>query len=241
MLQELPTLLANAGLQLQPAKTKVWSPMPGVVGSHPLLRDLQAAMSDISGLTNLGEAVGLEPEDAYPVGDEAYITDHLQQVADRLSADRRKLRHLPDMCGDDRAGLQIAWALLQRQVPSRILQLTPPQSRIAFATRFKRKELQENLRYWLQYPTLNADQWKLAGLLITSGGLAFPNPHGQAVVARIACLATLPEFVATEPYKAATIDKERPELFGRLGPLIRPTPKEVVGSPLPPGRRGWQR
>ena len=54
-----------------PAKTKVWSPMPGVVGSHPHLQRLQAAMSDTRGLTILGEAVGLEPEDAYPVGDEA--------------------------------------------------------------------------------------------------------------------------------------------------------------------------
>ena len=87
---------------------------------------------------------------------------------------------------------------------------------------------QENFRYWLQYPILNADQWKLAELPITSGGLAFPNLHRQAVVARIACLATLPEFVVTDPYKAATIDKERPELFGRFGPLIGPTPMEVV-------------
>ena len=64
VLQELPNLLASSGLQLQPAKTKVWSPTPGVVGSYPHLQRLEAAMSDNRGLIILGEAVGLEPEDA---------------------------------------------------------------------------------------------------------------------------------------------------------------------------------
>ena len=232
VLQELPRLLASSGLQLQPAKTKVWSPTPGVVGSHPHLQRLQAAMSDVRGLTILGEAVGLEPEDAYPVGEEAYITDHIQHVADRLCADIRKLRHLPGMCGDDQAGLQIAWCLQQRQVPSRILHLlrahpTPLTDHICEQIQ---TELQENFRYWLQYPTLDADQWKIAEMPITSGGLAFPNLRRQAVVARTACLATLPEFVATAPYKAGVIDKERPELFGRLTPLMGPTPMEVLGD-----------
>ena len=113
VLQELPTLLSHTGLQLQPTKTMVWRPTPGVVASHSHPRDLQVTMSDIRGLTILGEALGLEPEDAYPVGDEAYITDHIQQVSDKLCSDIRKLCHLPGMCGDDQAGLQIAWSLLQ--------------------------------------------------------------------------------------------------------------------------------
>ena len=87
VLQELPRLLAITGLQLQPAKTKVWSPTPGVVSAHPYLRSLQATMSDIRGLTILGEAVGLEPEDAYPVGEEAYVTEQIQHIADKLCAD----------------------------------------------------------------------------------------------------------------------------------------------------------
>ena len=41
VLQELPRLLKPTGLQLQPAKTKIWSPTPGVVASHPQLRALQ--------------------------------------------------------------------------------------------------------------------------------------------------------------------------------------------------------
>ena len=119
-------------------------------------------------------------------------------------SDIRKLRHLQGMCGDDQAGLQIAWCLQQRQVPSRILHLlrahpTPLTDHICEQIQ---TELQENFRYWLQYPTLNADQWKNAEMPITSGGLAFPNLRRQAVVARTACLATLPEFVATAPYKA---------------------------------------
>ena len=51
MLQELLNFLAPTGLQLQPAKTKVWSPLPGVVASNPQLKDLQTTMSDIRGLT----------------------------------------------------------------------------------------------------------------------------------------------------------------------------------------------
>ena len=136
------------------------------------------------------------------------------------------------MCGDEQAGLQVAWSLLQRQVPSRILHLLrahPTHITDPICEQIQ-TELQENLRYWLQQPVLNADQWKLAELPITSGGLAFPNLHRQAVVARIACLATLPDFVATEPYKATLIDKERPNLYGRLAPLIGPTPMEVVGG-----------
>ena len=164
VLQELRRLLATTGLQLQPAKTKVWSPAPGVVGAHPCLRNLQAMMSDIKGLTILGEAVGLEPEDAYPVGEEAHVTEHIQHVADKLCADIRKLRHLPGMCGSP------------------------------------------------------------------VGGLALPNLRRQAVVARTACLATLLEFVATATYKDGLIDKERPELFGRLIPLMGPTPMEVPGD-----------
>ena len=236
VLQELPRLLASSGLQLQPAKTKVWSPTPGVVGSHPHLQRLQAAMSDTRGLTILGEAVGLEPEDAYPVGDEAYVTDHIQQVANRLCADLRKLRHLPGMCGDDQAGLQTAWSLQQRQVPSRILHLlrahpTPLTDNVCEQIQ---TELQETFRYWLQYPVIEADQWTIAEMPITSGGLAFPNLRRQAVVARTACLATLPEFVATAHYKAQVINKERPELFGRLSALMGPpgpTPMEVLGGP----------
>ena len=145
--------------------------------------------------------MGLEPEDAYPEGEEAYINDHLdprRRQLDRLCNDIRKLRHLPGMCGDDQAGLQIAWCLQQRQVPSSILHLlrahpTPITDPICEQIQ---TELQENLRYRVQYPHLDANQWKIAELPITSGGLAFPNLHRQAVVAMVSCLATLPEFVA---------------------------------------------
>ena len=77
------------------------------------------------------------------------------------AADIRKLRHLPGMRGDDQAGLQIAWCLQHRQVPSRILHLltcahpTPITDHICDQIQ---TDLQENLRYWLQYPTLDADQ-----------------------------------------------------------------------------------
>ena len=83
---------------------------------------------------------------------------------------------------------------------------------------------------------------RIAELPVTSGGLAGPNLHRQAVVARISCLATLPELVATQACRGGLIDRERPELFGRLSPLIGPTPMEVVGDiHNPPPRKSFAR
>ena len=62
------------------------------------------------------------------------------------------------------------------------------------------------------------------------GVLLFPTYAARRFVARTACLATLPEFVATAPYKTDVINRERPELFGRLGALMGPTPMEVLGD-----------
>ena len=95
--------------------------------------------------------MGLEPEDAYPVGEEAYVTEQIQHIADKLCADIRKLRHLPGMCGDDQAGLQIAWCLQQRQVPSRILHLlrAHPTYLTDDICEQIQTELQENVRFWL--------------------------------------------------------------------------------------------
>ena len=69
------------------------------------------------------------------------------------------------MCGDDKAGLQVAWILLQRQVPSRILHLLrahPVHLTTDICDQIQ-AELQENIRYWLHYPVLSADPWKVAG------------------------------------------------------------------------------
>ena len=92
-------------------------------------------------------------------------------------------------------------------------------------------ELQENLRYWLQFPPLTADQWKIAELPVTSGGLAFPSLHRQAVVARISCLATLPEFLATQDCRQDVIEKER--LEQRLG-------CDAPGAGRQCARPGWR-
>ena len=134
-------MLAITGLQLQPAKTKVWSPTPGVVSAHPYLRHLQATMSDIRGLTILGEAVGLEPEDAYPVGEEAYVTEQIQHIADKLCADNRKLRHLPGMCGDDQAASKQHGAYSKDRCHPGFCTcyaLTPHISLMTFVSKFKR-------------------------------------------------------------------------------------------------------
>ena len=194
-------------------------------------------MSDSRGLTILGEAVGLEPEDAYPVGEETYITDHLHRVSDRLCQDVRNLRHLPGMCGDQQAGpsglgTASEAGAIQDPAPSANASHTPHLTTVICD--HIQAELQENFHYWIQQPPLTADQWKIAEFPITSGGLAFPNLHRQAVVARASCLATLLEFVATQAYRGELIAKERLEFFGRLAPLIGPTSMEVLGDILTP-------
>ena len=107
------------------------------------------------------------------------------------------------MRGDDQAGLQVAWALLRRQVPLHTLHLLrahPVPITTMLCDQIQAK-LQETIRYCLQFPPPTADQWKIAELPITSEGLAFQNLHRQAVVARVSCLATLPEFVATQEHR----------------------------------------
>ena len=91
------------------------------------------------------------------MGEEAYITDHLHKVSDKLRQDIRKL-HMPGMCGDDQAGLQVAWALLQLQVPSRIVHLLrahPVHLTTVICDQIQ-AELQENFRYWTQFSPLTA-------------------------------------------------------------------------------------
>ena len=46
--------------------------------------------------------------------------------------------------------------------------------------------------------------------------MAVPNLPRQAVVARIACLATLPQLVATQDHKQKVIEREGPETFAKL-------------------------
>ena len=77
---EIQTEGATGGLKLQKAKTQVWSPTNTSIENEPLLRTLQGRMGDKRGILILGETVSEEPEDALPIGNEAFVTEHIENI-----------------------------------------------------------------------------------------------------------------------------------------------------------------
>ena len=92
---EIQTEAAMGGLKLQKAKTQVWSPTSESIDNEPLLRALQGRMGDKRGILILGETVSEEPEDAIPIGNEAFVTEHIGAIKQKLLDDLCKLEHLP--------------------------------------------------------------------------------------------------------------------------------------------------
>ena len=68
-------------------------------------------MKDSRGLIILGEALGEDPTDPYPLGNEAFIQDHLRDVTHAVANDLRKIAVLADKLEGDTAGPQVSWAL----------------------------------------------------------------------------------------------------------------------------------
>ena len=50
--------------------------------THALAADLRNKMKEPRGLVILGDALGNQPTDSFPMGDDAFVSDHLQGVAD---------------------------------------------------------------------------------------------------------------------------------------------------------------
>ena len=92
-------------LELQPPKTQVWAPRMHNVMRVPALRKPRGQMKDLRGLILLGEALGSNPSDPFPVGEEAFIQDHLRGVTEAVAADLRKIAALPSKLQDGQAGL----------------------------------------------------------------------------------------------------------------------------------------
>ena len=89
--------------------------------SHiPLLRELRDKMKDPKGLVILGEALGNNPSDSLAVGNEAFVADRLRGVTDIITADFRKIARLP---GKLKSGVEVAWALLVKTLPARMVHL----------------------------------------------------------------------------------------------------------------------
>ena len=80
-------------------------------------------MKDPRGLIILGEAMGEDPTDPYPMGNEAFISDHLRDVTQAVITDLDKIAVLPDRLEGETAGLQVAWALISKTLPLRVVHL----------------------------------------------------------------------------------------------------------------------
>ena len=91
------------------------------IDNEPLLRTLQGRMADRKGILILGETVSEEPEDAIPIGNEAFVIDHINGIKQKLLDDLNKLERVPHKLVRGEAGLQTAWGLLRRTIPSRFL------------------------------------------------------------------------------------------------------------------------
>ena len=86
-------------------------------------------------------------------------------------------------------------------------------------------------------PGFTADQLHLAKLPVTAGGLGLPDLPVLALVARTACIATLPRAEHTDPFRQQLICQEGGILLERLRGLSERHPSQMAGdlSDPPPG------
>ena len=115
---EIQTEATMGGLELQKAKTQVWPPKQESIDNEPLLRTLQGRMGDKRGFLSLGETVSEEPADAIPIGDEAFVTDHIRSIKQKLLDDLCELEHLPHKLVKGEAGLQMPGVYLDARFPA---------------------------------------------------------------------------------------------------------------------------
>ena len=172
------------------------------------------------------------PSDPFPVGEEAFIQDHLRGVTEAITADLQKIATLPDKLQDGQAGLQVAWALLSKTLPPRVVHLlrAHPVSDTRELCETLQDMLQDTVRQCIDKPAISAEQWDLARLPIQAGGLYLPHLPSLAVIARTAALATMPRASHTTRYRQNLLQEERAELFSRLRGFCHTEPTAVAGN-----------
>ena len=190
--------------------------------NEPLLRTLQGRMGDKS------------------VGNEAFVTDHSGAIKQKLLDDLCKLEHLPHKLVKGEAGLQTAWGLLRRTVPSRFLHV--PRGHAVDVTAEFCDEIEDTVRrilaQWTDQGGLTAGQQRIVELPIELGGLGFLPVKDLAAIVRLSALASLPENSGTHSFREAVINKEGLDLEARLQSKMETPPKDIVGNVhvLPAGR-----
>ena len=237
---EIQTEAVTGGIKLQKAKTQVWSPTDTSIENEPLLRTLQGRMGDKRGILILGETVSEEPEDALPIGNEAFVTEHIESIKQKLLDDLKKLEHLPHKLVKDEAGLQTAWGLLRRTIPSRFLHVLRGHA-VDITAEFCddiQDAIHRVLAQWTDQGGLTPGQQRIVELPTEHGGLGFLPVKDLAAIARLSALASLPENTDAHSYREAVINKEGLDLEARLEPKMETPPKDIVGNvhALPAGR-----
>ena len=196
-------------------------------------------MKDPRGLIILGEALGEDPTDPYPMGNEAFISDHLRDVTQAVITDLDKIAVLPDRLEGETAGLQVAWALISKTLPSRVVHLlrAHPVEQTQEMCDNLQNALLNTVRQLMGQPGFTADQLHLAKLPVTAGGLGLPDLPVMALIARTACIATLPRAEQTDPFRQQLICQEGGILLERLRGLSERHPSQMAGdlSNPPPG------
>ena len=225
---------------LQRAKTQAWSPTADSIDNEPLLRTFQGRMGDKRGILILGETVSEEPEDAIPIGNEAFVTEHIAAIKQKLLDDLNKLEHLPHKFVKGEAGLQIAWGLFRRTVPSRFLHVLRGHA-VDITAEFCddiQDFIHKILAQWTDQGGLTPGQQRIVELPIEPGGLGFLPVKDLAAIARLSALASLPENTDTHSYREAVINKKGLDPEARLQPKMETPPKDIVGNvhALPAGR-----
>ena len=210
MIQALPRALEHSGLSLQPQKTQLWAPRSDQITQHPGLRLIHAKMKDPRGLIILGETLGEDPTDPYPLGNETFIQDHLRDVTNSVANDLRKIAVLPDKLEGDTAGFQVAWALISNTLPPRVVHLlrAHPVEQTQEMCDTLQDALLDTVRQLLGQPTFTADHLHLARLPLTAGGLGLPRLPTLALIARASCIATLPRAAHADPFRQSLVKKE---------------------------------
>ena len=239
ILQDLPRALDGTGLSLQPHKTQLWAPDGDQILQHPQLRQIQSYMKESRGLIILGEALGEDPTDPYPMGNEAFILDHLRDVTKAVVSDLDKIAVLPDRLEGDSAGIQVAWALISKTLPPRVVHLlrAHPVEQTQEMCDTLQDALVDTVRQLLGQPCLSADQILLAKLPVTAGGLGLPDLPTLALVARASCIATPPRAERTDPFRTELVRQEGGLLLERLRSISEKHPAQMAGdlSEPPPG------
>ena len=196
-------------------------------------------MKDPRGLIILGEALGEDPTDPYPMGNEAFILDHLRDVTKAVASDLDKIAVLPDRLEGDTAGVQVAWALISKTLPPQVVHLlrAHPVEQTQEMCDTLQDALVDAVRQLLGQPYISADQIHLAKLPVAAGGLGLPDLPTLALVARASCIATLPRAERTDSLRKELVRQEGGLLLERLRGISERHPAQMAGdlSEPPPG------